>query len=94
MEEILECTNFKRNIKRSIIIKEMIKYDILEYKIIRDKNNFQIYITKNGSYKDNNLLYEFKKYNNNDKVLKRKTDDTIKDSNNELINKFKKIKVI
>ena len=78
MEEILEYTNFKRNIKRSIIIKEMIKYDILEYKIIKDENKFQIYITKNG------LLYEFKKYsNNNNKDLKRKREDIIKDEDNE-----------
>jgi hypothetical protein len=94
MSELLIVNeNFKYNIKRSIIIKDMKKYNIEEYKIKQKDGCYEIYMKKAGSNKKIKKVYEFKTYNTNkNKDRKRKiTDDT--NINNEISPILKKLKI-
>jgi hypothetical protein len=79
MDEIFNIIvddKYKYNIKRSIIIKDMKKYDLAEYKIKQKDGCYEIYMKKNGSNKRLRKVYEFKTYNKDkNKGIKRKTLD-------------------
>lgn len=90
---ILVDEDFKKNIKRSIIIKEMKKYDIIEYRIIKNNNKYEIYAKKNGSLKDPNMIYSFDTYKTKKKSIKCKNKRKIVDSDEELNLNLKKLKI-
>lgn len=80
---ILVDDKYKYNIKRSIFIKDMKKYDLAEYKIKQKDGSYEIYMKKNGSNKRLRKVYEFKTYNKDkNKDKKRKILDN---SNNNMI---------
>lgn len=85
MEDILDMIvndKYKYNIKRSIFIKDMKKYDLEEYKIKQKDGCYKIYMKKNGSNKRLKKVYEFKTYNKEkNKEKKRK----ILDGNEDMI---------
>jgi ribosomal protein S21 len=43
----MAANNFKHDIKRSLIIKEMKQYDLEEFKIIKKDNSYEVYVKKN-----------------------------------------------
>jgi lipopolysaccharide/colanic/teichoic acid biosynthesis glycosyltransferase len=90
MSELLIVNeNFKYNIKRSIIIKDMKKCNIEEYKIKQKDGCHEIYMKKAGSNKKIKKVYKFKTYN---KDRKRKITDNI-NVNNEITPILKKLKI-
>jgi len=77
--DMIVTDKYKYNIKRSIFIKDIKKYDIGEYKIKQKNGCFEIYMKKNGSNKRLKKVYEFKTYNKeNMKEKKRKQLDSDK----------------
>lgn len=77
--DMIVTDKYKYNIKRSIFIKDIKKYDIGEYKIKQKNGCFEIYMKKNGSSKRLKKVYEFKTYNKeNMKEKKRKQLDSDK----------------
>jgi hypothetical protein len=60
--DLIADDNFKYNIKRSMIVKNIKKYDLSEFKIKQKDGCFEIYIKKNGSNKKIKKVYEFKKH--------------------------------
>lgn len=51
--DLIVDDNFKYNIKRSMMIENIKKYDLGEFKIKQKDGCFEIYIKKNGSIKKN-----------------------------------------
>lgn len=86
---------FKYNIKRSIFIKDMKKYNMEECKIKQKDGHFEIYMKKAGSKKKIKKVYEFKTYNKekNKSNIKRKIENVEENIVNEIIPEFKKIKL-
>jgi hypothetical protein len=87
--------NFKYNIKRSMMVKNIKKYDLSEFKIKQKDGCFEIYIKKNGSSKKLKKIYEFKTYNK-DRSKKRKVesnDGDICDEINNCVPIIKKLKL-
>jgi hypothetical protein len=77
---------FKHNIKRSIFIKEIKKYDLEEFKIKQINGTYEIYVKKSNSKKKIKKIYEFVTYkNNNENIKKRKNiDEDLKKINKDL----------
>jgi hypothetical protein len=80
--------NFKHNIKRSLIIKEMKQYALEEFKIKKKGNSYEVYVKKTNSKKKLKKIYEFKTYKNN--ISKKRNYDN--NGIEELISPFKKLK--
>lgn len=98
MEDIFRMIvndKYKYNIKRSIFIKDMKKYDLAEYKIKQKDGCYEIYMKKNGSNKRLRKVYEFKTYNkdkNKDKkrkILDNNKNDMIIDEIAPIVKKLK-----
>jgi len=86
--DLIVDDNFKYNIKRSMMIKNIKKYDLGEFKIKQKDGCFEIYIKKNGSRKKIRKIYEFKTYN---KDVNKKRKEENNDEN--ICNKIKKLKL-
>lgn len=91
LTDVIIDDKFKYNIKRSIIIKDMKKYNIEEYKIKQKNGCFIIYMKKAGSTKKIKKVYEFKTYNKNKNSKRKLIDENI--INVEISPNMKKLKI-
>jgi hypothetical protein len=94
--DLIADDNFKYNIKRSMIVKNIKKYDLSEFKIKQKDGCFEIYIKKNGSNKKIKKVYEFKTYNKSKKskrVYENNEEDIFNNVNNNIVPVLKKIKL-